>query len=339
MAFLAAHFDVSGVDFLFKRTKRNTEFFHFPYVYSKGIFSNQCSEKEFYTYLIEKLLLEREIKPSLCTIVTSGFFNPPDIDFKTKLSVEVSSLIEDSNEFIPIFINNCAFVTKGVISSQERCQEEFTSLDQDFGRRDDDANIFCYPQVIPEDVSSQISIDSKIFDKIPNKLTFESGRKLVFTGGRFSHKIPYKELDYVLILEVLRGLGVFDVYLDSFNSFSLLKTMQIYDKSLITDAHGYFEKLGSFIRTGGACECLFSTGLGDDQLIEIEENKIFVLPVMLESPARLSIKSRDLGTIDIRTTGGKIGLVFDTRLEERSIYDDVKLLNECVKQFEVVLKE
>ena len=115
--------------------------------------------------------------------------------------------------------------------------------------------------------------------------------------------------------------------------------MQIYDKSLVTDAYEYFEKLGSFIRTGGACECLFSTGLGDDQLIEIEENKIFVLPVMLESPARLSIKSRDLGTIDIRTTGGKIGLVFDTRSEERSIYDDVKLLNECVKQFEVVLKE
>ncbi len=53
----------------------------------------------------------------------------------------------------------------------------------------------------------------------------------------------------------------------------------------------------------------------------------------------MSVKSRDLGTIDLRATGGRIGLVFDTRLNDSgSIYSDVKLFNDCVKQFEAVLK-
>ncbi|HOD01119.1 MAG TPA: hypothetical protein PKH50_00155 [bacterium] len=340
MSLLAAHFDVSGVDFLFKKSKKDVELFSFPYVYSKGIFSNQCNEKQFYTYLVEKVLLDRGVKPNLCSILISSFFEPLELDIKTKLSVGVSSLIENSNEMTPVFVNNCAFMTEGIISSQETYWgERRYSEGEAFGEQDDEANFFCYPQIIPEDISSQISVDSQICEKIPEKFIFESGRKLVFTGGRFSQKIPYRESDYILILEILRGLGIFEVYLDKFNSFALSKTIQMYDRSLVQDIWKYFEKSGLFIRTGGACECLLSTGLGDDQFIEIEENKIFVLPVKLENPARLSVKSHGLGTIDIRTMGGEIGLIFDTRVENKSIYSDVKLLNDCMKQFEVILNK
>ena len=170
-------------------------------------------------------------------------------------------------------------------------------------------------------------------------MKFESGRKIIFTGGRFSQNILDKELNYVLALDVLRGLGVFNIYLDTSNFFSLYRATQLYDKELVGDLFEYIEYSGLFIRTGGACECLLSTGVGDDKFIEIEENKVFVLPLKVENPAKISVKSRDLGTIDLRSTGGKVGLVFDTRTSDSgSIYYDVKLFNECVKQFGSVLK-
>ena len=146
-------------------------------------------------------------------------------------------------------------------------------------------------------------------------------------------------MNYILITETLRGLGVFEVYLDSSNAYSLLRTVQMYDRSLVPDIQSYFETSGLFIRTGGSCECLLNTGLGDDKFIEIEDNKVFVYPFRGENSVRLSIKSRELGTIDVHTKGGSLGLVFDTRVPGESIYNDVKLLNESVKQFENVLKD
>lgn len=338
MALLTAHFDVSGVNFLIKRDKKNTEFFNFPYVYSKGTLSNQCNKKQFYSRLIEKVLTDRDIKVSTCDILTCGFSNIPELELKTKYSVELSDLIENTEGFVPVFVNNQSFITKGVANSQNLNEKEDESLENDFGEYDQIANLEAYPQTIPDDLSSQINVDAKLCENIPKNLRFESGRKIVFTGGRFSQGIIDKELNYILILEILRGLGVFDVYLDTSNSFALTRTMQMYDRSLIPNIQDYFENTGLFVRTGGACECLLSTGLGNDKFIEIEENKVFVLPLNLENSAKLSIKSRELGTIDVHTNGGVVGLVFDTRLAGESIYSDVRLLNDSVKQFEDALK-
>ena len=108
---------------------------------------------------------------------------------------------------------------------------------------------------------------------------------------------------------------------------------------MVPDIQSNFETSGFFVRTGGSCECLLSTGMGDDKFIEIEDNKVFLYPFNSDNTARLSIKSRELGTIDVHTNGGSLGLVFDTRTSGDSIYEDVKLLNESVKQFENILKD
>ena len=340
MALITAHFDVSGVDFLIKKTKKSTEFFNFPYVYTKGIFGNQCDQKQFYSSLLEKIMFDREIKTSSCDILTCGFPDSPELNLKTKYSVKTSDLIESSEGIVPVFINNKVFLTKGVVCNYELDEDEdFSGNENDLGEFDQIANLDAYPHTTPDDLSSQVSLDSKICEKIPEKFRFESGRKIIFTGGRFSQKILNPELNYILILEALRGIGVFDVYLDSSNSYSLLRTMQMYDRSLVPDIQSNFETSGFFVRTGGSCECLLSTGMGDDKFIEIEDNKVFVYPFNSDNTAKLSIKSRELGTIDVHTNGGSLGLVFDTRVAGDSIYEDVKLLNESVKQFENVLKD
>ncbi|HPD74307.1 MAG TPA: hypothetical protein P5014_01395 [Patescibacteria group bacterium] len=340
MALITAHFDVSGIDFLIKKTKKNTEFFNFPYVYTKGIFGNQCDQKQFYSNIVEKVMSDREIKNPSCDVLTCGFPDSPELNLKTKYSVKTLDLIESSEGIVPVFINNKVFLTKGMMCSYELDEDEdFLGNENDLGEFDQIANLNAYPQTTPDDLSSQVSLDSKICEKIPERFRFESGRKIVFTGGRFTQKILNPELNYILILEALRGLGVFNVYLDSSNAYSLLRTVQMYDRSLVPDIESFFDTSGFFIRTGGSCECLINNGLGDDKFIEIEDNKVFIYPFRSDTPARLSIKSRELGTIDVHTNGGSLGIVFDTRAPGDSIYDDVKLLNESVKQFENVLKD
>lgn len=339
MSLLAAHFDVSGVSFLIKKDKNTTEVENFPYVYSSGILLNQCSQKEFYTYLIQKLLTDRGIKINTCDILTSGFLDPPDLNLKTKFSIGTAELIQGSEEFVPVFLNNMAFITKGILNSYSPCRDKITEAEKDFGEFDQSANYCIYPQVVPDDISSQTAVDRGIHEKLPTGLEFETGRKVVFTGGRFSQNILNKELNYVLMLEIMRGLGVFDLYMDKSNAFLLSRIVQMYDKNIPLNVDQHIESVGTLIKTGGDTECLLSTGVGDDQFIEIEENKIFVMPLSLTNPARLSIKSDVLGTIDVRTHGGEIGLIFDTRTKDSSIYFDVKLLNDCIKQFVDALKE
>lgn len=340
MPLIAAHFDISGSSFYIKKSKRSLgEILNFPYVYSTGILSNQCTQEEFYKKLIERLLSGRNISSSRCTILMSGFMDPPEIDLKTKYSIGIVDIIESSDELVPVYINNCSFITKGVLSAYNSCGEKSDSPGRGFEDGDQVANSCIYPNMVPEDLSAQSNLDSRLFQRLPEDFKFETGRKLVFTGGRFSQPIENKELNYVLMLEALKGYGFFEVYLDTNNAFPISRTMQMYDRDLETPYDEYVEKTGTFIRTGGAAECLLSTGMGNDQFIEIEENKVFVLPLRLEKPAKLSVKSSTLGTIDIRTTGGEIGLVFDTREESKSIYTDVKIFNDCIKQFGEIIKK
>lgn len=338
MSLLAAHFDVSGISFLIKKNASSLEMVNFPYVYSPSILSNQCSEKEFHTYLINKILSDRNIKTSTCDILTCGFLDFPVLDLKTKFSISVSDLIEGSEEFTPVFLNNWAFITKGILNSYSQCRDRVGVIGKDFGEFDQSANSCIYPHAVPEDLSAQTALDSSVFDKLPKGLKFETGRRIVFTGGRFSQEILNKELNYILMLEIMRGYGVFNLYLDSSNAFLLSRLIQMYSKDMMIDVGNYIENTGTLIRTGGAAECLLSTGVGDDQFIEIEENKVFILPLNLENPARLSVKSNVLGTIDVRTHGGKVGIIFDTRTDGSSIYSDVKLFNDCIKQFVNILK-
>ena len=334
MPLLSAYFDTSVVNFLIKKDKKSMELLSFPYVYSKGILSNQCSESEFYENVIRKILSDRKIKIESCDILTSGFIGPPVLSLKTKFSVGVADLIQNSEDFTPIVVNNFSFLTKNRINSFSRCNNEDINSEGDESEQlNYHSNRCIYPQIVSDDISNQTDVDERIVQRIPSDFKIESDKKVVFTGGRFAQNTPGRELTYILILEMLKGLGVFDVYLDSENAFLLFQTIKMYDKDLVFSVDDYIEKCGLFIRTGGAAECLLSSGIGDDQFIEIEKDKVVVMPLKLDNFAKLSIKSNALGTVNVKTKGGKVGLVFDTRSDDDSIYENIKLLNECVKQF------
>lgn len=338
MSLLAAHFDVSGITFYIQKGKKSAEIVKFPYVYSKSTLSNQCNRQEFYAYIIEKILNDRGMKSSSCDILLCGFMDPPDIGIKTKYSIGIADVIDNSEDYTPVYLNNCAFLTKGIFNAYTKCDELKNLHERDPEEIDRVANSSIYPNTVPQDMSSQTNLDEKITSMLPKDYKFESGRKIVFTGGRFSQNIVNDELNYILALDSLRGYGIFDIYLDRDNIYPILKTLQMYDIDIAPDFKTNLENVGTFLRTGGATECLLSTGIGNDQFIEIEENKIFVLPLRVNDPAKISIKSHILGTIDIRTTGGQVGIVFDTRSREDSLYSDVRIFNDCLKQLSNISK-
>lgn len=336
MSLLVAYFDTSVVSFLFRKCGKDVEFFTFPYVYTKGTLSNQCSEPEFYKFLIEKFLADRQVKFENCDIFLSGFLNPPQLPFEPKFSAGVVDVVKSSEDFTPIVVNNSSFFTKDIVSAFSSRQEggEGEELEKDMGEFDYYGNLLIYPQIVSDNISTQSDLDEKIVEKVPLDFKVDPKKKVVFTGGRFSQNVCSRELNYVLMLNLLgSGIGIYPVYLDTKNAFLLFQTMKMYDKDLDLSIEDHIENSGLFIKSGGAVECLLSTGIGEDQFFEIEKDKVYVMPLKLELPARLSVKCSSLGSVEIKTEGGEVGLVFDTRTDNSSIYSNIKIFNDSIKQF------
>ncbi|MFZ2664156.1 MAG: hypothetical protein WAX66_02235 [Patescibacteria group bacterium] len=335
MPLLAAYFDTSVVSFLLRKETKSVEFFTFPYVYSEGTLSNQCNSKDFYKFLIEKFLGERKIKISSCNIIVSGFLEAPDFIDNSKLKVGIMNLVQNSTDYFPIVVNNSSLIANNFINSFSLCNEDTESStgNRDFGELDYYSNLCIYPQIVSDDLSTQSNFDKNISKKLPNNFKIENKKKIVFTGGRFAQNVCSKELNYVLLLDLIRGSGIYNLYMDNKNAFPLIQLLKMYDKDDDIYEEDYLENIGLLIKTKGSVECLLSTKVGEDQFIEIDKDKVSVMPLKLDSPAKLSIKSSDLGSMDISTLGGEVGIIFDTRINDESLYSSVKILNDCIKQF------
>jgi len=336
MPLLAVHFDTSVINFLLKKEKADAEFYTFPYVYSKGTLSNQLSEADFYKKLIERFLTERKVKFSSCDIVVSGFVNPPTLNFEPKLSVGVNDLIHNSEDLLPIFVDNFSIFTKDAVNFGSPFSSDLklsSENDKSFGEFDYYANLSIYPQIISDDISTQSQIDENISEEVSLTLKVKSGKKVIFTGGRFAQYISNRELNYILMLSLLNECGVYNVFLDRQNAFALYQTAKMYDKDLAINLEESIENSGTIIRTGGSVECLLKGEVGEGRFFEIEKDKILVIPLDSNSHTMLSIKNSILGSLEISVKGGEVGLVFDTRDSNSSIYSNMKMFNESVKQF------
>ena len=335
MPLLAVHFDTSVVNFLLIKDK-NAEFYTFPYVYSKGTLSNQLSESCFYKKLIEKFLAEHGVKLSACNVVVSSFSNLPGLSFEPKLSARVNDLVHNSDELIPIFVDNFSIFTSSSQSSNVQPLPDLklsTKDDKDFGEYDYYANLSVYPQIISDDISIQSQIDENIFEQAPSDLKIEAGKKVIFTGGRFAQYTSNRELNYILMLSLLSGVGTYTVFLDKQNAYSMFQTAKMYDKDLEIGLEDHIETVGTVIKTGGSVECLLKGEVGEGRFFEIEKDKILIIPLDPNSHTNLSVKNAILGSMELSVKGGEIGLIFDTREDNSNIYSNMKTFNDCVRQF------
>ena len=337
MSALAAYFDISGV---YSLSESDLTFSHFPYVYSKEIFSNYCEGARFNNALLADITGS---KLSNFDLLVSGFVEPPVLDQKPALSVDTFKALKALENYYPVFVNSYSVITNdNVVSSLDVGSVARRAHDTHTEESDYYANLSLYPQLVPNDISTQIDLDNNTVVKAKYLLrSFNPATKtpIVFTGGRFSQKSPSTEITYALMLDLIENPGIYNTYIDKRNAYILLSLLKLYQGSKFTlNPLDLIEKVGAVVRTNGAAEVLLNSDYSTKQLVDVPKNSIFVIPLDKKSQAKLTIKNASLGTLEANVSGGTLGIVIDTREVGISILSEMSLVNLCVKQFGEVLR-
>lgn len=315
MPSVAAYIGTSGVSILIEKSG-DIKFLKIPFAYTKSAFSNVSSQSQFYRSLIENVLKKNDLTLGECEVYVSGLFSSPEFLFKPDLSTDVVRIISDIDSYTPIFCTQSSILTKSVFSS-------YCPYPRDF--QDEDPfleNISIFPQIISEDNSVQAGLDEKLCSKMPVNIDMVDSGSIIFTGDRFAQNTVDENLDYVLILSLIKSSGIYDLFVDR-NNHVVLNGLYNNKFNVIS----LVDSIGTLVSTRGPLECLLNTGVGTEQFFEVEKNSIFIMPIKDSGEAKLSLKSTDLGSKSIDIKGGSVGLIFDTRDQKTSIYEDIKLLN------------
>jgi len=225
MPIISAYFGVSVIDILFEKSDGTFEFITFPYSYSKAAFGNQCSEEKFNKAVISKLLGAQKIKLSSYDILVSGLLKKPTISSKNiALSKSAIELLPKITDYTPIFLTGFGLFTNEVMGSSFSCNisdKDIDELDENV-EADYLANLSIFPQVIPTDLSKRSILDNDISRWIPSQgIDLDTRTPVVLTGDRFSQPSIHRELDYLVMLDIFKEPGIYDIYLDKSNALIL----------------------------------------------------------------------------------------------------------------------
>lgn len=266
--------------------------FKFPYTYSKNLFSSSFTKEQFYKDIFN--LAAKELGESLdnCEIYTTGVLDHPKVPFK----VEKSACILTSLPENYVYVNNYMIAMKNVFRS-------FTPLS--FYEEEDNlfANMNIFKNIVYSD-TFDINVKDKLLRAIlaSTQLNF-SGNGVVLTGDRFINFNINTPLSYLLVFDIIRQPGIFYVKLDKRNFLPHMMLLSYEEE---------FFSLGTLVNSPGETECLYETEVGTSQLITLEPDKLFILPLEAKNEARILVKSSS-GQIDQKVIGGELGVVIDTR--------------------------
>ncbi|NMB70060.1 hypothetical protein GYA27_02560 [candidate division WWE3 bacterium] len=305
-AYIGAH-DVTGL--IYKSSEEYT-FWNYPYVYSPELFSAFTTETSFYRALFDQMCKDVDLKLSDCDVILSGFLEPPKIDLGLKMYISMYELLLRTEQYYPIMINNYAVATKDQIFSSKPLQypagETQDPVEEDFA-----ANLSLYPQVVVSDLVSRVEMDSKLLQTVQN-FKVPAEKPIVFLGCRFNTLHGIEDVNTMLILQLLQGTGAYDIFVDSNDSTILTNLLRIYlGKDPGITVHP--EKLATLISIPSGIECLIASQIGTSQIIDLEKDKIFVLPLPKEERTKIMLKPAGNPQVERIVSGGKSGLIFDTR--------------------------
>jgi hypothetical protein len=154
-------------------------------------------------------------------------------------------------------------------------------------------------------------MDSRLLQTVQNfKVPVE--KPIAFLGCRFNTLHGIEDVNTMLILQLLQGTGTYDIFVDSNDSTILTNLLRIYlGKDPGITVHP--EKLATLISIPSNIECLIASQIGTSQIIDLEKDKIFVLPLPKEERTKIMLKPAGNAQVERIVSGGKLGLIFDTR--------------------------
>jgi len=307
-AYIGAH-DVTGL--IYKSPDEYT-FWSYPYVYSHELFSAFTTETAFYRYLFEQMCKESGLKLSECDVILSGFLQPPKLELGLKMYVSMYELLLRCENYYPIMINNYALATKDQMFSSKPLEDIAEALD--LTEENFYANLSLFPQVVVSDLVSRVDMDAKLLKTVQN-FKINSDKPLVFLGSRFNDIHGISDVNMMLVLQILQGTGIYEVYIDVYSKTILTNLLKLYlgKEPGISD---HPEKLATIVSIPNNLECLIASQIGTSQIIDLEKDKIFVLPLPKDERTKILLKPQGNPQIEKIVSGGTAGVIFDTRVQK-----------------------
>jgi hypothetical protein len=316
---------------------REFDFYFYPYTYFPNLFSHYITEENFYKQMFDQFLAENKIKISNYDVLVTNPGSSPYI--KAKNFVPFEKLFEFPTDINPVFVNYQFVQTKTGFFRADYSQiiDNIMSKNPVLGE-DKNLNFFSnlpiYPHLRNPDIKVQTDMDRVLVNAFKHGNVQNTGAFL-FSGGRFFNRTGSIELDYILLTELLQDYGIYDVFLDKQNAFTLISLVNYFsvDKPLLT-LTDYVERVGTMLRLDGGIECSLTTDLGSSQVFDLPENDIYIVPLDENTSARLFLKNRNSGeTYEKLVRGGSLGIVFNTMQNSKFIGSDPKLQSRVLKQF------
>lgn len=331
MPVLAAYIGYSGVSVALEKSDGSFVFQRFPYTYSRELFSSVCDEGEFYKQVLDGIAKENKAKLSDYDILLTGFIEFPMPDLNIKLTADARSLLSQHLEDYPVLVDEGTVLTRDNYLSEVPVN---FLLNNEFY-----ANLSIYPQLITRDYADQVSLDGLIIEKVRGAgINLTSEKPILFTGDRFAKHDYEAVFKYSLALDLFNSPGCYYVKIDRSNAYLLTALIKEYNPGLSVDYSEAVESVGTFVVTPGETEVLVSTALETGQFFDLKSDTVFVLPLDVSVPTKINIKSRSIGNLEGEVTGGKLGVLFDTRVQRHQLISDAKIMNAFMKEIEEALK-
>lgn len=267
--------------------------YRFPYTYSNNLFANSFTRDDFYKDVFQLACKSLKIKQKDYQLYSLGFLSCPELPFETVKEACVFSEIPSGYMYIS---------TQMIAMKNATYSFNLPTLDTaDYNFR---ANLDLYHNIIYYD-SRDIALKDAYIREISHYANVTVPYdEIIITGDRLREFKNNPALGYLLILDVIRNHGTYNVKVDKENIFphSVLTGIDKID----------YPTLGTLVNIPGEVECLIETDVGTPQMFDLPADSIFVVPLDIGSDARVLVKSHET-VIDKRVNGGELGIVIDTR--------------------------
>jgi hypothetical protein len=310
-----------------------TKVVSFPYVYSENLFGSSLSEKEYYAGVVDYVTRQMRVSSKKVDTIITGFPKSCELELLASFCAPLSKVLPSVREYSHIYLTNSVVIKNGTVGYYTFLPDHLSAEENNFY-----ANLDIYPFLVPANDTEVLHHDKlSRFISLGIDVDFSSDNPIILTGDRIAES-DYNDLTNMLALDLIRTPGIFDVRMDNDNLLPHIAMLRTFDSEFkgLAD-HVDFKRLGTLLNAGGPVECLYESGAGTSQLIEMSAERLFVLPQNQDTEARIVAKSDKIGHIEKKIKGGELGFVIDTR--DKSSTEFMSNNVKSARQWEKVLSE
>jgi hypothetical protein len=311
MPLLAAHLGLGNNSFLILDDEENLSLLNYPYSYDSLNFGHFCTPQKFYEDLFSLIVKDYPIDLAKTKILIVSSLPK---EYFSSLKVDSYCYSKDLNlqrdDYSVIYLKR-TLDNKDVFKSTLDLPKN-TSMDVL-------SNMYLYDNIIPGSLEDNIVWGHKIIStqefKADNK---ENKNSLLFTGPPLTGTLLSQFFKYSLAFSVVSDTGLYTVSLDDRDLLYIVSLIKQFEPEIYSKIAPKisFEKTGQLLKCRGKVECLIKKEFSDQQLYEIDNEDLFVYPLLEGGKAHVYIKGRFCRPMEFEIEGGELGFVIDTRSSE-----------------------